>query len=252
VNEGEVARLRRYAAGGHEAVEGWLATRSAVMIAGLSLFQRSRGLRGAVGEIGVHHGRLFILLALSAAADETCFAIDVFERQELNVDRSGHGNRNIFIRNLRSHALDPAKMHIVGASSLDVSGKQLRDAIGPARLLSVDGGHSEQCVLNDLCIADDLLADHGVVIMDDVFNQTWPGVVSGYARYLNGDPLLVPFAITPNKVLGARAAFAAPYRAFLRRRFARLYDRSDRFFGFEVDCYGAWAPEPPSIPRAGA
>ncbi len=233
--------LRRYVGGGQEAVEGWLDRRSARMIAGLALHQRERGLAGAVGEIGVHHGRLFILLALASGEGETCFALDVFERQDLNVDRSGRGNREIFSTNLRRHGLDPATIEIITASSLDVSGQALRKRVGPIRLMSIDGGHTEECVLNDLAIADITLADHGVVIMDDVFNSTWPAVVSGYARYLLDDPATIPFASAPNKVFACRAPFVDRYRAFFRSRFPRLYDRSDRFFGFEMDGYGMWA-----------
>jgi len=237
--------LRRYVDGGHDAVEGWLKPRSAAMIAALSMLQRRRGLRGAVGEIGVHHGKLFILLALSADGGETAFAIDIFEQQELNLGESGRGDREAFYRNLRAHGIDPDSLHIVTASSLDVSGAELRKAIGPARLLSIDGGHTEECIRNDLAIADALLADHGVVILDDVFNATWPSVVTGYARYLMAQsPATVPFATSPNKVYACRAPFVERYRGFFRRGFPKLFDRSDRFFDFDVDCYGVWAKQP--------
>ncbi len=242
--------LRRYVNGGHDAVEGWLNGRSAAMIAALSMLQRRRGLRGAVGEIGVHHGRLFILLALTADETETPFAIDLFEQQELNIDESGRGDREAFYANLRAHGIDPEKLHIVTASSLDLSGTALREEIGPARLLSIDGGHTEQCIRNDLAIADALLADHGVVVVDDVFNATWPAVVTGYARYLAADPATVPFATSPNKVYAARAPFVQLYRSFFRRRFPKLYDRSDRFFDHDVDCYGVWLPEPATVRSA--
>jgi hypothetical protein len=235
-------RLRDYARGGHKAVEGWLNPRSALMIAGLSLLQRERGFAGAVGEIGVHHGRLFILLALGAGPDESCFAIDVFERQELNLDEAGRGDREIFARNLRDHGLDPDKVHIVTASSLDVDGNRLRGEIGAVRLLSIDGGHGEECVRNDLGIADALLADHGVVILDDVFNANWPSVISGYARYLLDDPATIPFAISPNKVYACRPRFVTLYRDFMRSSFSSFFRRSSRLFDFEVECFGASSP----------
>jgi hypothetical protein len=227
-------------AGGHRQIDGWLDQRSAAMIAALAVHQQKRELHGAVGEIGVHHGRLFILLALAAAAEETMFAIDVFEQQELNADQSGLGNRDIFYRNLRKNGLDPDTMDIITASSLDVTGRQLRDRVGPVRMLSIDGGHTEECVINDLAIADEVLADHGIIIMDDVFNSTWPSVVSGYARYLLASPATIPFASAPNKVFACRAPFVETYQAMLRKAFPRIHDRSDTFFGFPMDCYGMW------------
>ena len=44
------------------AVKGWLDPYSAEVIAELGRFQAADGVAGSVGEIGVHHGRLFILL----------------------------------------------------------------------------------------------------------------------------------------------------------------------------------------------
>ena len=236
----DIQNLRSYVAGGHTKVQGWLDRRSAAMIATLAVQQRRQGLQGAVGEIGVHHGKLFILLALAAAQEETCFAIDVFEQQQLNLDGSGFGNREIFYRNLRAHGLDPDDMEIMTASSLDVSGAQLKQRVGEIRLLSIDGGHTEECVINDLAIADAALAEHGIIIVDDVFNSTWPAVVSGYARYLLDKPRTIPFASAPNKVFACRAPYVERYRALLRKAYARIYDRSDVFFGFPMDGYGMW------------
>jgi len=233
-------RLRSYVSGGHRQVAGWLAQRSAAMIAALAIHQHNRRLSGAVGEIGVHHGRLFILLALAAEPTEKLFAIDVFEQQELNKDQSGSGDRDIFYANLRNNGLVPEAMTIITASSLDVTGSQLKDQVGEVRMLSIDGGHTEECILNDLAIADDVLADHGIIIMDDVFNSTWPSVASGYARYLLASPQTVPFASAPNKVFACRPEYVESYRQFLRKTFAKIHDRTDAFFGFPMDCYGMW------------
>ena len=85
----ELSRLERYLAAGLNNVQGWLSTYSAEFIAVLSEIQHKAGYTGAVGEIGVHHGKLFILLLLTASRREKAFAIDVFEAQDLNTDRSG-------------------------------------------------------------------------------------------------------------------------------------------------------------------
>jgi hypothetical protein len=241
--------LRRYLQNGDRRVQGWLNNRSAQIIAALSQHQLDEGLQGAVGEIGVHHGRLFLLLVLASREEDGAVAIDVFEQQELNVDRSGRGSRAIFERNLKSHGVNPSGLKIIAASSFDVSGETLRREVGPLRLFSIDGGHTPECIVNDLQIADAALAEHGVVIIDDVFNSTWPGVVTGYREYLDRTPRLVPFATSPNKVYACPKSYVDHYRGYFRSAFPALFDRSDQLFGFAVDGYGMWEKPQPSLRR---
>jgi len=240
MSQKRVDTLRRYLRVGDRRVKGWLNNRSAQMIAALSQHQLDEGLHGAVGEIGVHHGRLFVLLVLASREEDAAVAIDLFEKQELNVDRSGKGSRAIFERNLRSHGIDPSQVKIVADSSFNVSGEDLRGALGPLRLFSIDGGHTPDCILNDLRIADAALAEHGVAIIDDVFNSSWPGVVTGYREYLDQSPRLVPFATSPNKVYACPQPFVEHYRHYFRSAFQAHFDRSDHLFGFAVDGYGMW------------
>ncbi|HEX7000004.1 MAG TPA: hypothetical protein VF322_17865, partial [Gammaproteobacteria bacterium] len=77
--------IRRHMA----SVDGWLHRTSAEAIAAL-------GQGGNAAEIGVHHGKLFILLSLLC---DHAYAIDVFD-SALNVDGSGAGDRTIFERNM--------------------------------------------------------------------------------------------------------------------------------------------------------
>ena len=57
--------VERYITLNQYRVQGWLAPESARLIASLARYQAENSLTGAIGEIGVHHGRLFILLALA-------------------------------------------------------------------------------------------------------------------------------------------------------------------------------------------
>eukprot|EP00955_Chlamydomonas_euryale_P067076 359736-Chlamydomonas_euryale.AAC.4 len=68
----------------------------------LSEYQRKWGISGAVGEIGVHHGAFFLSMALTAHKDEPLFALDIFDLQEKNIDRSGQGNLIIFLDNVKT------------------------------------------------------------------------------------------------------------------------------------------------------
>jgi hypothetical protein len=64
--------------------------------------------------------------------------------------------------------------------------------------------------------------------------------MTGYVEYLRASPHTIPFAASPNKVYACRASFAERYRDFFRRTFQDEFDRSDHFFGYPVDTYGAW------------
>jgi hypothetical protein len=77
-----------------------MALESARLVKATSDAQVIAGTRGSVGEVGVHHGRLFILLYLLAEPDERAFAIDIFDEQHLNEDHSGQGDRKVFEENL--------------------------------------------------------------------------------------------------------------------------------------------------------
>lgn len=81
-----------------------------------------------------------------------------------------------------------------------------------------------------------------MAILDDVFNATWPGVISGLATYWMSDPQLVPFAASPNKVFVCRSRHVPHYRQMFTSLFSKHLDRSDHLFGFPIDTYGTWHP----------
>jgi len=127
----------------------------------------------------VHHGKLFILLYLLCRAPEKAVAIDLFEDQHLNVDLSGNGDLAKFRRHLARHA-DDARLVLHQGNSMDLAGADLvRLAEGPLRFVSVDGGHTAEITAHDLAVADAALAEGGIIVLDDAFNEQWPGVADG-------------------------------------------------------------------------
>jgi hypothetical protein len=117
------SRLSSYLKSGDE-VHGWLNQYSAAFIANLSRLQAASGITGAVGEIGVHMGRLFILLKLTLVPTERSFAIDVFGDQHENPDHSGCDDREIFLQNV-SRWTGNTDVDIIQSSSLDVRPDQI-------------------------------------------------------------------------------------------------------------------------------
>jgi hypothetical protein len=225
--------LRRF-----DQVPGWLDGYSARFIAEIGRIQRAHRFNGSVGEIGVHMGRLFILLKLLAAPDERALALDIFDKQQFNIDRSGGGDERQFRKNVEQWA-SMHNVEIIRSSSLDVTAGEIISRIGPCRLLSIDGGHTCECTLNDLRLAEDAVAEFGVVIIDDCFNQSWPDVMTGAAQFLtDGSTTLRPFAITPNKVYLARQAYHDLYSTELRTTQSDFYEKESRMFGFPVAIFG--------------
>jgi Methyltransferase domain len=226
----------RYLERGMSEVEGWLAPVSASIIADLSAQQMCSAVAGHVAEIGVHHGKLFILLANLTASDEAAFAVDIFDDQFKNVDRSGKGDRAIFEANLRKFA-PQARVTIIQESSLELDDTEFPKT--KFRLISVDGGHTGAITSSDLRLAERVLVAGGIVVLDDILNADWLGVITGLSDYLKAGGALLPFALSVNKLyLTTNARYAKSYAAGLRRSFPlALAKRNVEFFGHTVDNY---------------
>ena len=76
-------------------MQGWVEPQTLDILRTLSEAQDGAGVEGAVAEIGVHHGKLFIAMQLLNRPGAPAVAIDVFDDQELNVDQSGRGDRAV-------------------------------------------------------------------------------------------------------------------------------------------------------------
>jgi len=201
-------------------IEGWFTLEAAWCTVCLNDAQQRNGTRGSVVEIGVHHGKSFILLCLLRSQEETAVCYDLFERQDENIDRSGKGNLAILIRNLQYAGISQSHLKLITANSLDLTGAIVRrDAESPIRMFSIDGGHTAEITRNDLSIATEAIADDGVIILDDFFNESWPGVATGAAQFIRDYPKkMVPFAVVGNKVFFAKTDRAAEsYRQILSK-----------------------------------
>ena len=230
----KLARYLRH----HVDVPGWLDSYSAQFISEISTIQNRARFTGSVGEIGVHMGRLFILLKLLAGPTERAVAIDVFHYQHLNVDKSGEGDERQFRKNVDRWASGD-NLEVIQRSSLDVRASDVIARVGKCRIFSIDGGHSAECTMNDLHLAEQIIETFGVVILDDYFNPSWPDVSIGAARYMD-NPLTVlrPFAITPNKLFLAHPAFHSLYRSTLRISQNDYFEKDSYMRGFQVHTFG--------------
>ena len=205
-------KLKSYLKKGNQQVQGWLEPMAMHGIVALSALQLEHNIKGATGEIGVHHGRLFILLHLLSQSSECSVAWDLFENQAENQDNSGLGDLDKFVANLQSHRCDIDRIRIETVNSIKLSiDLILSHSQQTFRLFSVDGGHTAEITFHDLQLASGVLCQGGLVILDDFFNEAWPGVSEGCMRFMLAHPgALVPVAIFGNKfVFTNDVAFAS-------------------------------------------
>jgi hypothetical protein len=234
-------RQHAYAVAGNLIVEGWVTDIALALIDGLEATQRQHEVQGHVAEIGVHHGRLFLDLALLRRPGERALAIDVFEDQHLNVDGSGRGDREIFERNIRRHVGSSDGIVIEKGDSSLLTGERVKELVGgPIRLFSIDGGHTADLTFADLRTATAALAPGGVIVLDDVYNEIFPAVAEGTNDFMRsehpGD--LVPFVIGGNKTLFTQREWVETYRKSVAITITKmqLYRLDHHLWGEPVIC----------------
>ncbi len=203
--------LEIYKKTGFNMVEGWCADQLFDTIDILN----NAGINktGGALEIGVHHGKFYILMNQVISEIYKSYVVDIFENQNLNIDYSGAGSLEAFKRNLESYDRNKGRNTIIITGDSTDSALNLIEKIGPGslRFISIDGGHTVAHTLNDLKLAETLINNEGVVILDDILNYHWLGVIEGIGRYLDTYPTLVPFAIGHNKLYLSKMSFQNYY-----------------------------------------
>lgn len=229
VAHGELAVLRYFY--NMNKVEGWLSDTTAHFIRNLLMWQSENKISGDLVEIGLHHGRLFLVLCLSSLKNEACIGIDLFDMQHLNVDRSGAGNQTKLNENLEIYAPN-ANVELITGDSVALA-NELKTKLRNVRFMSIDGGHTRATTLSDLFVAEAVVCEGAVVSLDDIYRVEWSGVTAGLARYLRDGGRLVPFAVTPNKVhLTTSLDWASQYKNIATDLFS--VGAPAEFFDFEV------------------
>lgn len=230
--------LYNYKKRGYKTVDGWMSPLAMTAIIQFSEIQESEAITGPVCEIGVHHGRLFILLHLLTNSGERITAWDLFNNQGENLFHSGKGDLKKFEENLDRFGCDLNRISIQTKNSLDLNAKEVIETCdGQPRLFSIDGGHTADITYHDIKVAAGSICDKGIIILDDFFNEAWPGVAEGASRYLNEHSDLYPVAILGNKVMLTNSPEAAD---FYLNRFKLtepgIIEKRMEFYGREVIC----------------
>jgi hypothetical protein len=191
---------------------------------------------GGVAEIGIEHGRFYILLNQLTESNEQSYAIDIFENQILNSNNSGNGSRQLFEQNLiTSDKHKGANTTIIQGDSTDNS-LNLIATIGRGKLkyVSIDGGHTAQHVVNDLKIANEIITNQGIVIVDDILHPCWMTVLEGVLAFLDTKPTLIPFAICRNKLYMCKLTYHKFYIDHMMKFPYRDKAAPTQFFGYDI------------------
>lgn len=162
---------------------------------------------GPVAEIGVFEGKFLIGLAktFGATAQNKATAYDVFDMQEFNLDGAGVGKIAALQSNFDRLGPGQDSLQCIPADSLNLGPADSHAFLnqhGPAHFFSVDGCHEVIHTINDVEFAMSVMAQAGIIAVDDYTNANWPGVQEAIARmYLMGSYRFVPLAVTTNKLL---------------------------------------------------
>jgi hypothetical protein len=176
---------------------------------------------GGVMEIGIHHGKFFIALnGLVDDASVPSLAIDLFEDQELNIDHSGEGIEAVFRENLRKYDRHQGENVIVKrADSTALQPEEVLEELSVRpRIVSIDGGHTPEHTISDIELARSVLAPRGAIIIDDILNAQWLGVIEGVVHYLSRRPKIWPVVIGHNKLVLAPMTVHQQYQDELAER----------------------------------
>lgn len=184
------------------------------VIALLSLLTRAQhklGIQGALGEIGVHHGKFFVGLAHLALEHEKLYACDVFGEQKLNLDGSGFGDFDAFKSACTKGGITPDAVTVEKRSSSSLPSLPYK-----FRLFSIDGGHTRELTVNDLTLVACHLQSGGIIILDDITNFEWPGVIDGFFTWMNYFPVeFAAFFVGYNKVFITHSEYHNTYYSVL-------------------------------------
>jgi len=177
---------------------GWLDANAAYFTAYMLNSQHAANIKGPVLEIGVFAGKFLMLLHyLGRRHGNITAGIDIFT----------DSRPEPILRHAEALFGTAAGLSLHEINSADLTAEATLALLGHERprAISVDGDHTAAGVLRDLHLCAAVVAERGLLILDDVLNPSAAGVAEGTYRFLlEPGCQFVPFAQVGNKTFVCR------------------------------------------------
>jgi len=185
-------------------IPGWFYPQSAAIWDTLLSYQKATAIAGNLLEIGVFQGKSAAMAALHRQGEETCVFVDPMPLEE--------------VRQRIEQIVPEAKcQYIQELSQYLLRHEFVREAARDFRWIHIDGEHSAQAVSSDLTVAEMLLSDRGMVVLDDFFSPGYPQITQALFRFLEATPGRLTLVLCGyNKGYLCRPRAAREYLTFMR------------------------------------
>mgnify|MGYP003386368496 CR=1 FL=1 len=207
-----IAAVDAYLANGFATVPGMSSRFAATITAGLMRIQTGLGVTGPIAEIGTFEGRFFIALAKALQPGEVALGMDIFDwPNPAVIDR--------FEANCVKHGVAAGVRETWKCDSRTVTPAELLERTGGRRLrlFHVDGEHSRASLAKDLALATAVLADDGVIILDDMLHPGYPTLMVTVHEYLTQHPEMVVLCIIDRETIVGATKFVLCRAGWFKR-----------------------------------
>jgi len=201
-----------YLRDGYLSVVGMSSRFAAAIAARLMGIQSELGVRGQAAEIGAFEGRFFIAMAHMLQGNEKAIGIDLFDWPNPEVIDRFHAN-------CARHGVPDARCVTLKADSRAMRPEDLLKAAAGhrIRLFHIDGEHSRAALTRDLALATAVLAEGGLIILDDMLHPGYPTLMVAVQAYLEQHPEMVVLAIIDRESITAATKFVLCQKRWFKR-----------------------------------
>ena len=212
-----LAIVDRYLADGFATVPGMSSRFAAAITTGLMRIQTGLGVSGPIAEIGTFEGRFFIALAKALNPSEMALGMDIFDWPNPEVIDRFEANcvKHDVAANIRKTWKCDSRAVTPGEFLAHTGGRRVR-------LFHVDGEHSRASLEKDLALATAVLADDGVIVLDDMLHPGYPTLMVTVHEYLQAHPEMVVLCVIDRETIVGATKFVLCRADWFKRYEAEL------------------------------
>ena len=193
-------------------IEGMLPHFAAAVLDAILSFQSKIGVAGNLVEMGVFRGKSAVLIGSHLKQSERFLLVDINDQIDYDAISSFSGNTDIFMR---------------GTGKLQDS-KHYQTYLGSARFVHIDASHEYLATFQEMKMAEDMLTEFGIIVMDDFANLHYSQNAAAIFKYLfTSRTNLTMFLVTEQKAyLCRKNAFSSYGKFCLRRLLSEMESRN--------------------------